>query len=117
MEYYDYKEIQNSTDNDSLDQVIIITVASSLSGIFGFILFCCCCTACFAGWIDNCVNNALTPNGDEEYGQRALRRMEEEKERKKEDPEVRKEKLLNSFERNKVSMVRLFLTLYWPSQH
>jgi len=105
MEYYDYKDINNSTGNDSIDQVIIISVASSLSGIFGFILFCCCCTAGCAGWVDNCINGALSSNGDDDYGQRVLRRMQEEEERKKEDPEVRKEKLLNSFEKNKVSMV------------
>lgn len=104
MEYYDLKEMKNITASDDIDQIIIVTV-SSLSGIFGFILFCCCCTAGFAGWIDNCINNSLASNGDAEYGQRALRRMEEEEERKKEDPEVRKEKLLKSFDRNKVSMV------------
>jgi len=105
MEYYDFKDINNSTGNDSLDQVIIITVASSISGILGFILLCCCCTAACSGWVDNCINGALSSNGDDDYGRVVLRRMQEEEERKKEDPEVRKEKLLNSFEKNKVSMV------------
>lgn len=112
MEYYNYKEIGtgyyhdgNSTSQDGEDdQMIVIAIASSLGGIIAFLLFCCFCSACCAGYVDNCINNSLS-GSDEEYGARVLRRMEEEKERKKDKPEVRKEKLLNSFDRNKVTMV------------
>jgi len=104
MEYYDYKEVFNKTSTDSNDDMLVVAIASSMTGIFLFVIFCCCCSAVCAGYVDNCINNTLS-GGDEEYGQRALRRMEEEKEKKKEDPEVRKTKLLNSFEKNKVSMV------------
>jgi hypothetical protein len=107
MEYYDYKETfnyGNGTSTPQQDEIIIVAVASSMGGICLFILFCCCCTAGFAGWVDNCINSNLS-GGDEEYGQIALRRVEEAEEKKKENPEERKKKLLSSFERNCVTMV------------
>jgi hypothetical protein len=109
MEYYDYKDyfINDDTTNSTLtneDQVIIISIATSFGGIFFFILACCCCSASCAGYVDKFINDSLS-GGDAEYGDRALRRMEAEKEKNKEDPEERKEKLLKSIQRNKVSMV------------
>ena len=116
MEHNDYPSFYSpeattnttsSTNTTSYnDQEIVILITSSITGVIFFIILCCCFTAGFAGWIDNIINNSLR-DSEAEYGQRALRRIEEEKEKKKEDPDVRKEKLMKSFERNKVSLVRL----------
>lgn len=103
-----YNNTANATSSTNTtsynDQEIVILITSSLSGVLFFIILCCCFTAGFAGWIDNFINNSLR-DSEAEYGQRALRRIEEEKEKKKEDPDVRKEKLTKSFQRNKVSLV------------
>lgn len=108
MEYYGYQEMssKNATASIDSDQVIVIAVASSAIGIMLFICFCCLCTTYFSSWIDNIVNTSLS-NSDSTYGDLALRRMEETEERKKENPEVRKEKILKSFERNNVCLVRM----------
>lgn len=109
MEYYDYKEIGNAIKNSNSttstpDEKIVLIIGSSIGGILILIIICCCCSACLSGWVDNCINNSLR-DSDAVYGERVLQRMEKEKEKNMEDPDVRKKRLLKSFERNKVSMV------------
>jgi hypothetical protein len=112
MEYYDYKELPPFTNgtssgyNEDENTMIVVIIASSMSGILAFVIICCCCSAAFAGYIDNCINGSLS-NSNERYAERALRRVEEAEEKKKEDPDVRRDKLSKSLEKNHVSMVCL----------
>lgn len=126
MESYDYyKELttppnSNSTyneyDNEYEDKAVIV-IAVTLSSVFLFVIVCCCITLRFSKWIDRAINDSFE-GSDIEYGERVLRRMEEEKKKKTDDPEVRRAKLFKSFDRNNVTMVSIDCTIiYFTSTH
>jgi hypothetical protein len=101
---------ENSTDPELSDldkeiDVVVLSISASFALVLLFIVFCCCCSAKFAEYIDSAINSNTAGDSDNEYGRRALRRMEEEKEKAKEDPAVLRQRLLKSFDDNKVSMV------------
>lgn len=92
-------------DNDSSFEVVIVVTIFFSTTIFGLLL-CCCCSPGFFDSLDHWINNHNTHTSNAEYGERVLRRIQDQEEREKESPEIRRKKLLTSFANNKVSMVR-----------
>ena len=78
-------------------------------GVNGFILclfIVACCLCCKSDWLTKLYDRRHQAAGDRAYQRRVLERMQEEQQAKLESPEKRQRKLLASFKRHGVQMVR-----------
>ena len=79
-------------------------------GVNGFILFlfilACFLCWCKGAWLTQLYDRRHQAAGDRAYQRRVLERMQEEQQAKSESPEKRQRKLLSSFKRHGVQMVR-----------
>lgn len=93
-------------ENGAVDVVLDREITDIIIGVFTFIILMllglCCFSKRFRDFLDNAVN--IQTNSDEVYGNAVVRRQIEEEERTKENPEERRERLINHFELKKVTM-------------
>ena len=100
---YDYYFDENGAVDVVLDREITDIIIAVFTFIILMLFGLCCFSKRFRDFLDNAVN--IQTNSDEVYGNAVVRRQIEEEERTKENPEERRERLINHFAFKKVTMV------------